>query len=205
MEILPNPLFELGPVAWDAPDPAGYDGLLVGSANVFRHGGEALARYRALPVHAVGDATANAARMAGFTVATAGSGGLQDVLDALSGRHLRLLRLTGREHVALEPPAGITVDKSVVYDSAAQPMAPQLAEMLGGRVVVLLHSAAAARHFLHECKRLQIDIENISLATMSARIAEAAGEGWNGCRIAAETSESALLALAKDMCHDCAS
>ena len=45
------------------------------SANAIRHGGAGLERLRSLPVHAVGEATAAAAREAGFAVAGIGEGG----------------------------------------------------------------------------------------------------------------------------------
>ena len=52
------PLFAVEPVRWQSPDPARYDGLLIGSANVFRAGGPELAALAALPAHVVGEATA---------------------------------------------------------------------------------------------------------------------------------------------------
>ncbi len=39
-------LFEIEPVAWDAPEPPGFDGLLLTSANAVRHGGEDLNELR---------------------------------------------------------------------------------------------------------------------------------------------------------------
>ena len=59
------PLFETRPVAWAAPDAAGYDALIVTSANAFRHGGTGLVRLLDLPVWAVGAATAEFARRDG--------------------------------------------------------------------------------------------------------------------------------------------
>ena len=47
-------LSQAEPVAWTAP-AAAYDGLLVGSANVFRHGGSELEKLRDVPVLAVGE------------------------------------------------------------------------------------------------------------------------------------------------------
>src|SRR4051794_41196284 len=67
------PLFEVEPVAWEAPDPDRFDALLLTSANAVRHGGEQLVRLRELPVYAVGSATADAARRGGFEVASVGS------------------------------------------------------------------------------------------------------------------------------------
>ena len=50
---------------WTAPATLP-QALLVTSANTVRHGGDALRNYQALPVFAVGAATATALRAAGF-------------------------------------------------------------------------------------------------------------------------------------------
>jgi uroporphyrinogen-III synthase len=67
---------------------------------------------------------------------------------------------------------------------------------------VLLHSGAAARRLAAECDRQAIHRRDIALAALSPRIAEAAGPGWAALRSAAEPTEAALLALAREMCHD---
>ena len=85
LDVHGSPLFTIEPVPWDAPSPTDYDGILVGSANVFRHGGKKLDKLTKLPVHAVGEATADAARRAGFLVGRTGRGGLQNLLDDLDG------------------------------------------------------------------------------------------------------------------------
>ena len=46
-----------------------FDGLLLTSANAMRYGGEGLRALRGLKVYAVGEATAEAAREAGFDIA----------------------------------------------------------------------------------------------------------------------------------------
>jgi uroporphyrinogen-III synthase len=193
------PLFEVSSRAWHPPG-RDFDGLLVGSANVFRHGGSALDALRALPVHAVGQTTAEAARGAGFTVAGVGALGLQAVLDGLAAP-THLLRLAGADHVALTVPDGITLDTCIIYASEPLPMPAELAGVLGNAAVVLLHSAAAAGHFAAECDRLRVPRANLRLAALGPRIAAAAGEGWAACHAAASPTEAALLALAADLCH----
>ena len=66
------PVFAVVPLAWDVPDPADYDALILTSANAVRHAGAGLDRLRVLPVFAVGARTAAAARAAGFDVAQTG-------------------------------------------------------------------------------------------------------------------------------------
>ena len=62
LDVITAPLFGVEPVVWQLPTPATYDALLLTSANAIRHGGDGLAQLKHLPVHAVGSATAEAAR-----------------------------------------------------------------------------------------------------------------------------------------------
>lgn len=196
------PLSEIQPRPWDPPPPDEIDGLLLGSANAVRFGGSELARFSGKPAYAVGEATAAAAEAAGFPAAATGEGGLQSVLEQIAGTPLRLLRLTGSEHVPLTPPSGITIDTRIAYESVPRPLPEAMADRLRGGALILLHSAAASRHFAAECERLRIPPGAIALAALGPRIAAAAGEGWRERRAAAEPREAALLALARDMCHE---
>jgi uroporphyrinogen-III synthase len=195
------PLFEVRPLAWEPPPPDAIDALLLGSANAIRHGGAALDTFRSKPVYAVGEATAAGAEAAGFPVAATGQGGLQALLGALGGP-LRLLRVTGAEHVPLVPPKGVRIETRIAYESVPLPLLPELAERLCEGALVLLHSAAAARHFAAECDRRGVARRAVSVAALGPRIASAAGEGWGEVRSAGEPREAALLALAREMCHD---
>lgn len=194
------PLFEVMPRRWDAPDPKKFDALLLGSANAVRHGGAALERYRGLPVHAVGEATAEAAREAGFTVDRVGEGGLQAVLDA-NDTPTRYLRLGGAETVPLDS-GNHTITERVVYEVRALPISgSSQVGLRAGKPCVLLHSAAAARHFGSEINRIGLDRGAIHLACIGERVADAAGTGWAAVRHAPQPGDDALLALARDMCH----
>lgn len=201
LAIAPHPLFAIEPVAWDAPDPCAIDALLIGSANAVRHGGAGLAQFIAKPVYAVGGATAEAARAAGFTVAATGSGGLQGVIDQNVAPSLTLLRLAGDEHVPLTIPAQMRIITRIVYRSQPQPLGAGLAAILGTGALVLLHSAAAARHFAGECDRLGVPRSAIALAALGPRIAQAAGGGWASAHSAVTPCEADLLALVGEMCQ----
>lgn len=201
LEIEGSPLFEVHPVAWAAPPRERFDGLLLGSANAVREAGPALAAFRGARAFAVGGVTAKAAEAAGLEVAAVGRSGLQALLAGLRPP-LTLLRLAGEEHVRLRPPLGVVVETRVVYRSLALPMPEEMAARLRTGAVVLLHSAAAARHLAAECSRLAIPRAGVSLAALGPRIAEAAGEGWRAVRFAERPRDAALLALAGDMCHE---
>ena len=96
LEAIAVPLFTVGPMSWELPDPAQFDALLLTSANAVRHGGEQLGNLRGLPVHAVGEATAAAARNAGFGIASSGDAGVDRLLGSID-QDLRLLHLCGTE------------------------------------------------------------------------------------------------------------
>ncbi|MGN3975498.1 uroporphyrinogen-III synthase [Tsuneonella sp. SYSU-LHT278] len=200
LEAVGAPLFAIEPVPWDGDGPVSADALLVGSANAFRHGGSGLDAVRHLPVWAVGERTAAAAREAGFSVVRTGQGGLQSLVERAE-RGTTLLRLAGEMRVDLAPGADVTVIERVVYRAVPCLLDDAAVDTLGRGAVVLLHSAEAARHFARECERLSIARERIAIAALGVRIAHAAGPGWSEVRTAAETTDSALLALAADMCH----
>lgn len=201
LDITACPLFEIAPVAWTAPDPAAYDALLVGSANAFRHGGAQLEGLRGLKIHAVGQATADAARQAGFEVEAFGKGGLQGLLDREEARDMHFLRLAGIDRVALDIPNSVEVSEIVVYESRPLALPDSTVELLRGGGVVMLHSAVAAEHFASEIERLGLEPSTISIAALGARIAEAAGEGWARLETASTPTDAALLALVAQMCH----
>lgn len=200
LKIVGRPLFEAEPVAWTAPVGA-FDGLLVGSAAAFEQGGAELAQVAHLPVHAVGAATASAARSAGFTVARVGEGGLQQLLDDSAGEAARYLRLCGEERVALAPHAGQQIAECAVYRMRPIPIATDLTDLLaGGAPLVALHSAAAARYFGEEIDRLGIARGRLFVIALAPRIAKAAGLGWAALHIADRPEDAALLAKAAALC-----
>lgn len=196
------PLFAVRPLDWDAPDPARFDALLIGSANALRHGGAGLARYRGFPAYAVGETTAGEARTAGLAVAGVGEGGLQALLGQLQPGQKRLLRLTGRERVGLEAPPGVTITERVTYASEPLPMPGELAAVLASGALVLLHSGEAARHFSGQCEARAIAKDRIAIAALAPRVAEAAGPGWAAIASAPAPRDQALLALACRMCQN---
>lgn len=202
LDIHAFPLFEVRALDWKPVPPREIDAILLGSANALRHAGADLARYRGFPAYVVGEATAAAAREAGLDVAAVGKGGLQQVLDRLAPGHSRLLRLAGRERVALAVPEGVTVTTREVYASNPRPFPPQLTRLIESPAVILLHSGEAAAHFAGGCGENGIDRARLSLAAIGPRVAARAGAGWAALRSASEPSDAALLALASQMCQD---
>lgn len=190
LDVTRCPLFEVEPVPWDAPGPAGYDALLLTSANAVRHGGPELESLRGLPVHAVGEATADAARDAGFDVRSAGRSGVIKLLEKLPSR-LRLLHLAGEDHRDVEDSR---IDRRIVYRSKqiADPRLPPLKDL-----VVAVHSPRAGQRLAE----LAGDRSNTAIAAISQSAADACGSGWEKVEAAAEPNDNSLLALAAMLCH----
>lgn len=202
LEALGCALFEVEPVEWTLPDLEGMDALLVGSSNAFREGGKLLDKLEGLPVYAVGEATAEAAREKGFLVTLTGKGGLQQVLDEVAGRELDFLRLAGEKMVELSPPVGIGMETRVVYRMRPRAISPSVSkEMREEGGVALLHSGEAALRLIEECERLGIDQRTLTVAVLGPRIAEMAGEGWEAVHTAHAPRDAELLALAQALCQ----
>ena len=200
LEVVGHPLFEAEAVPWELPDSE-TDALLVGSATTFRLGGPQLARLTDLPVHAVGEATAKAARSAGFRVERIGEGGLQHLLDDAAGKTCRYLRLGGEERITLAPRAAQEIVDCAVYRMRPLPVGPEFAAALERNAsLVALHSAAAARHFGAEIDRLNIARGRLFAIALGPRIAKAAGLGWAALHIADTPDDTALLAKAAALC-----
>lgn len=192
LEAFAVPLFEIEPVEWDAPDPAGFDGLLLTSANAVRLSGEKLKALRVLPVYAVGEATAEAARQAGFSIAAVGEADVERLLGSID-HNLRLVHPCGEDR---RMPAAPDQQITPVTVYRAKPVeAPELRHMEGA--VALIHSPRAARRFAE----LIGNRGSISIAAISAAAAEAAGDGWETVEIAAASNGDALLALAARLCN----
>ena len=186
------PLFAIEPVPWEAPDAAAFDGLLLTSANAVRYSGPGLEWLRALPVHAVGEATADAARATGLTVASVGEGGADALLAAINPG-ARLLHLCGEgRHVPTGSRQEIT--PVIVYRSIALDPPPDFAEARGA--VVLVHSPRAGRRLAE----LIDDRGTITIAAISPAAADAVGDDWEAVHIADVPTDHALLALAQQLC-----
>ncbi|MBI0475619.1 uroporphyrinogen-III synthase [Sphingomonas sp. MA1305] len=184
------PLFAVAPVGWLPPDPADFDSLLVTSAQAIRHAGPGLARLAALPVIAVGPASAAAARAAGLRVAAMGEGDAVAALAAgRAGGLIRPLHLAGRDHVTTGCPT------IVVYASDAVPVDARAFAAAADGAVVLLHSARAASRvaaLIPPARR-----GAVALAAISPAVLAAAGAGWGRAAASAVPDDGKLCVLAQ--------
>ena len=196
LEAVAVPLFEVEPVAWDPPDARSFDAVLLTSANAARCGGAGLQGLRGLPVHAVGQATAETAREAGFGIATVGTAGATTLLRSIAPGQ-RLLHLTG-DHRSEVDDAGHEIRRIVVYRSRALERAVGLEQ--AQRAVVALHSPRAGARFAELADAIGLDRSTIKLVAISEAAAEAAGDGWEAVAVADKPDDSSLLALALKLC-----
>lgn len=183
------PLFETRSMAWDTPDPARFDALILTSANAVRHGGSGLARLLDLPVHAVGQTTAEAARRAGFAVVGTGTDDAAALVAAAERAGVRrALLLAGRERML--DAGGIVAEALTVYASEALPVPGDAAERLLGSVALVQSARAGARlaEIVAPAER-----STIAIVAISARAADAAGGGWEKMVVARAPSPATVI------------
>jgi uroporphyrinogen-III synthase len=168
-----------------------------------------IARFRPLPVLAVGEASAEAARAAGFDRVEA-AGGDVVTLVALALRRLTpqggpLLHVAGRIVAGdlkgdLER-RGFSVFRAPLYDAVVEDSLPQAAAaaLAGGRLDgALFYSPRTARTFatLVRGEGLEGALSAVTAYCLSRAVAEAlAGLGFAEIRIAETPSQPALLRL----------
>jgi uroporphyrinogen-III synthase len=181
------------------------------SANAVRHApGDLIAALAALPCHAVGHRTAEAARAAGFLSVSEGPGDAEKLADTiaagLSGK--AIVYLTGRVRFpAFEArlrQAGVEVRAVETYDTVSLNYSDdEIRARLSGQAVdaVLLYSAKAAAAMQVLAKRPDLSdlFDNTQVFALSERIASAFGDaGGKKIRVARDPQEEALLELLHD-------
>jgi uroporphyrinogen-III synthase len=212
IEAVIEPLIDIRFRTDPAPDLAGAQAILCTSANGVR----ALARLsteRALPLFAVGDATAARARAEGFTEVESAGGDVAD-LARLVRQHLQ--PATGRlVHVAGSAVAGdlasdlgtdgFTVDRLVLYEArpAAALSAPTVHALGAGLIgFALLLSPRTAATFVRLADRAGV-IEaldhTVAISISSAADAALGGVRFRERRVAVAPTQAALLGLLDSM------
>jgi len=191
LQAIRLPLFAVRALSWTPPDPADHDALLLTSANAVRFGGLDLADFLSLPVLAVGEKTAESARLAGFDVMAAGDSDGAAMLALASTRGLsRMLHLGGRDR-AIEAHRPVT--RAIpVYASEEVPVAAERIRRLRG-ATALLHSARAATRLGALIDTHAIARAEIAIAALSPAVAAAAGTGWANIAIATVPTDAALI------------
>jgi uroporphyrinogen-III synthase len=189
------PLFRIAPLAWDAPPVEAHDALILTSANAVRQAGAALHAYAALPVHAVGAATAAAAQAAGLRVVATGDADGRALLDAAGRAGVRrALLLTARERAVADHPV-LSAIRAVYASEAVEGID---AALLDG-TVALIHSQRAAQRLA----MLVADRETVAVAAIAPAVADALGNGWRAIAVAARPDDAATIAAATALADAC--
>lgn len=192
------PLFAIEPVAWHVPDGAAYDALLLTSANAVRHAGPGLAALAGLPCHAVGAATAAAARAAGLNVVAVGTARAQPLVDAMTSfGHHAILWLAGEERSAIAAGAA-RITALPCYRAAENIDPPGWAAAIAYPAVVLLHSARAARRAATMAGTAR---NHLIALGISDAVTAAAGMGWEASHAAPRPDDAEMLAMAAKLCQ----
>lgn len=205
-----EPLLEIRVLAGPPPALAGVQALLITSANGIR-AFAARSSERGVPVFAVGDASAAAARDAGFARIESAAGDVDALarlvrsrLDPRQGAllHIAAAEVAGALGQTLGD-AGFTYHRAVLYraktvDRLSQPTRAALAH---GRIAaVLLYSprtAAALVRLVREAGLIE-HCANVHALCLSAAVARAAQAlRWRCVHIAEKPEQDALIALTR--------
>lgn len=184
------PLLATEPLDWQPPASCP-DAVIITSAAAVRQAGPAAAALQDVPLFCVGEATAAAARAAGWRDVAVGPGSLQGLLDQLAANGPRhLLHLAGEDRTAVTIPDALTISVQTLYRARLLPL-PMLVPVDG----ILLHSPRTARHVAAEWDRLGGRRDLVRLFAISPLALAAAGPGWRAGHAAPSPDDAALLAM----------
>lgn len=159
IEPVKLPLLRFEVLDTSLPDPRGFGAVAVTSANALRALEQrgVLSRYRALPLHAVGDRTASAARALGFSEVRSAAGSFADLVEQLAHARLAgpILYPAGREVSgdlarSLAPFGKMVISAAVYAMVPVEAIEPRLVERLrdGAIGAVLVYSRRTAETFV---------------------------------------------------------
>jgi uroporphyrinogen-III synthase len=188
----------------------GWGGVIITSANapgaIANH--PAREKLIKLPLYAVGQRSADAARAAGFTNVTSAGGDVRDLLRVITTRRADaaapLLYLAGEDRaadlVAELVACGIAAEMAVVYRAVTAPFPPALtAALKAGEVDAVLHfSRRSADNYLTGAAKAGVAEQALAVRhfCLSAQIAEPfVKAGAGNVAIAKRPDEAALLTL----------
>jgi uroporphyrinogen-III synthase len=200
-EVLVAPLMRIEPVAANLSGT--WSAIVITSANALQ---ATPAADKTLPIFAVGDRSANAARQAGFAEVSSANGDIKDLARLVAASAVRatgpLLYLAGEDRagdlVAQLAAHSIDAEMKVVYRTVAQPFPPVLVAALeSGDVDAVLHfSRRSAELFVEGVRASGVTgpAEDVRHLCLSSQVAEPLA-GATRIAVAARPEEAALIAL----------
>jgi uroporphyrinogen-III synthase len=200
-EALVAPLIRIEPVAADLSGD--WRAVAITSANALA--GASAAALRRLPVFAVGDRSAEAARQAGFADVVSADGDVLDLVRLIASRRpANLLYLAGEDRAAdligELAARGIVAEMRVVYRAVTAPFSHELIAALKARNIdgVLHFSKRSAHAYVTGAREASETDAALGLRhyCLSVQVAEPlAAAGAKSVRIAARPEESTLIEL----------
>ena len=181
-EVLVAPLMRIEPVAADLAGT--WSAIVITSANALQAVPATADGVKTLPVFAVGDRSAEAARQAGFAEVSSANGDIKDLVRLVAARAVGakapLLYLAGEDRSGDLVPQlaahGIDAEMKVVYRIAAEVFPPVLAAALeSGDVDAVLHfSRRSAELFVEGARASGVagPAEDVRHLCLSAQVAE---------------------------------
>ena len=203
-EVLVAPLMRVEPVAVDLAGT--WSAIVITSANALLAVPVTADGVKTLPVFAVGDRSAEAARRAGFAEVSSANGDIKDLVRLVAARAVGakapLLYLAGKDRsgdlVAQLATHGIDAEMKVVYRVVAEVFPPVLAAALeSGDVDAVLHfSRRSAELFIEGARASGVTgpAEDVRHLCLSPQVA-APLAGASRIAVAARPEEAALIAL----------
>jgi uroporphyrinogen-III synthase len=201
-EALVAPLMRIEPIAADLSGT--WSAVVITSANALQ--AVRATTDKTLPVFAVGDRSAEAARRAGFSEVSSANGEVKDLVRLIAARTVAakapLLYLAGEDRagdlVAQLADRGVDAEMKVVYRTVAEAFPPVLAAALeSGDVDAVLHfSRRSAELFVEGARASGVagPAEDVRHLCLSSQVAEPLA-GANRIAVAARPEEAALIAL----------
>ena len=203
-EVLVAPLMRVEPIAVDLAGT--WSAIVITSANALPAIPATADGVKTLPVFAVGDRSAEAARRAGFAEVSSANGDIKDLVRLVAARAVGakapLLYLAGEDRsgdlVAQLAAHGIDAEMKVVYRTVAEVFPPVLAAALeSGDVDAVLHFSRRSAELFVEGARLSGvagPAEDVRHLCLSSQVAEPLA-GASRIAVAARPEEAALVAL----------
>ena len=203
-EVLVAPLMRIEPVAVDLAGT--WSSIVITSANALQAVPATADGVKPLPVFAVGDRSAEAARRAGFAEVSSANGDIKGLVRLVAARAVGakapLLYLAGEDRagdlVAQLAARGIEAEMKVVYRIVAEVFPPVLAAALeSGDVDAVLHfSRRSAELFVEGARSSGVagPAEDVRHLCLSSQVAEPLA-GASRIAVAARPEEAGLIAL----------
>lgn len=203
-EVLVAPLMRIEPVAVDLAGT--WSAIVITSANALQAVPATDDGVKTLPVFAVGDRSAEAARRAGFAEVSSANGDIKGLARLVAARAVGakapLLYLAGEDRagdlVAQLAARGIEAEMKVVYRIVAEVFPPVLAAALeSGDVDAVLHfSRRSAELFVEGARSSGVagPAEDVRHLCLSSQVAEPLA-GASRIAVAARPEEAGLIAL----------